>query len=124
MSRPTRTGTLIESKWKYGTRLWTLAMNADIDASMQSEFVLIPASDTCPNCKGKGVLQSAVRTWTCRECGGRGYVWPDNLVKRMVTDLNERPSLYELSPSGEPVKVKPEYIVRDFLDALVEVDDK
>lgn len=82
MGRPTRKGTLIESKWKYGTRLWTLAMEADIDASMQSEFVLIPAPDTCPNryCVDGVDFDGGA----CEEPGcNRGYVWPDNLVERL-----------------------------------------
>jgi hypothetical protein len=47
----------------------------------------------------------------------------DEMVKRAIADADEGPDLYELSPSGEPVKVKNSYIVEDVLRAALGVTD-
>ncbi len=83
MSNPTRRGTLIESKWKYGTRLWTLAMESDIDAALKQEFILVKAFDTCPNPE----CENNPEFGPCPTCHDRRRVWRPELVTRIAKVL-------------------------------------
>jgi hypothetical protein len=118
---PTRTETLkaledIASWDMPSTKTW--AMKVALEAA--GAWVGL-APDTCPTCDGNGIWEersgAVIADRVCAVCAGRGVVWPDTLIERMTTALDD------MLPAGTGDFVLTVALVEAVLGVLWEADD-